>query len=594
MNRILNFCGLMVLALLCFGVNAQDGKQFFVSPSGSDSHPGTLELPFHTISKARDAVRSVNAKAKSDITVFLRNGTYTIGSTLQFDEKDGGSAEHKVRYCAYNDEVPVISGGVRLSDWQPAGNGLWKTSANGADFRQLYINGKRAVRARTPDKGNYNENLMWDVKAQEILLDARHIKQWDNFKNVELIVNMNWGEAIMRMDSYSLSSDEPYSWHTPSHARVQVQEPERHLVFARHFPPKRNELAWYLENAMEFLDSPGEWYLNKTEGTLYYYPMPGEDMASADAIIPLVETLLTVKGTLDNPVKNLVFSGITFSHTTWLKANHAGALNLQACNYTVAPTKGNEQFVERCAAAVVVEAAHNCRFEKNTFTQLGASGLDLHFGTRACLVNENIFVDIAANGIQLAKFSDPDKEIHLPYNPGDERELCVGDSLINNIVTRVGQDYTGAVGIACGYPREVQIQHNKLSELPYSGISVGWGWTSEGNAMRGNIISNNHIHNVCQVMCDCGGIYTLSAQPGTQIKENYIHHVEHAPWAGKTHNTGIYLDEGSKGILIENNVISNISRDVPFVLKGESVFKNNSGNKPEVIERAGINDGLKK
>jgi L-rhamnose mutarotase len=581
---------LIILAMLfafalAHSLNAQ--QSFYVSPVGSDHNPGTLDKPFGTIARARDAVRQVNRDMKEDIVVNLRGGTHWLKETVEFDARDSGAGGHRVVYQAYQDETPVISGGIQITGWTPHKNGVWKALAKGINFRQIYVNGVRGIRARTPNVGEYYQGLMWDVKAREILVDGQRIRQWQNFKQVEMIVHMNWAEAIMRLDSFTTSSERGDLWHSPMHARIRVQEPERHLVFARDYPPKRNENAWHLENAMEFLDTPGEWYLDRAAQALYYMPRAGEDMSLMEAIVPQLETLLAVRGTLDQPVRNLGFKGITFRHSTWLRPSERGALNIQACNYTIDPTKEDFQFVERCAAAVYVAAAQGCVFEGNVFEKLGASGLDLHFGTKNCVVNGNLFRNIAASGIQVAKFSDPDVEMHIPYLPKDEREICENDRIENNRIACAGQDYAGAIGIACGFPRGIVIARNEISNLPYTGISVGWGWRALPNAMRDNVIKQNHIHHVCQIMCDGGGIYTLSSQPGSQIVENYIHNVEHASFAGDTMNSAIYLDEGSTGFLIENNVLRNVADRKEAALKGESVYKNNNLALPEVMKNAG-------
>ncbi|PQV51506.1 parallel beta helix pectate lyase-like protein [Jejuia pallidilutea] len=570
-------------------VSAQKQITYYISPTGNDTNPGTIELPFETIEKAKNTIAKHNGKNAKNITVFLRGGLYPVKETIVFNNENSGNKNTTITYSAYKNENPILSGGIVLNKWKNTKDGLWQMHIPNINFRQLYVNGKRAVRARTPNIGSYHTNLLWDVKAQEILIDSRLIKPWNNFKNVEMVINMNWAEAFMRLDSYTESNDEAYTWHTPTHARVKVQNPERNLVFKRFYPPKKNELAWYFENAYEFIDEPGEWYYDQATEMLYYHPLANEKIENAKAVIPRLETLILIKGNANVPITNLHFEGITFKHSTWLKPSKSGALNMQACNYSIEPTLGNVQFVERIPAAVKLEYAQFCSFENNIFSQLGASAIDLFDGTKNCLLNYNVFNDISANAIQLARFSDPKTEIHIPYNPKDISAVTEHHMISNNKISDIGKDYTGAVGIACGYGRNITIDHNEIFDLPYSGISVGWGWTSEKNIMENNRITGNLIYNVCQTMSDGGAIYTLSAQPGTIIKNNYIHDVKHADWAGKSHNTGIYLDEGSKGILIENNVIENVADGVPFILKGESVFKNNQGiPNTQVKQEAGI------
>lgn len=556
------------------------GAKFFVSPDGCDTAQGTESAPFKTIERARDAARPFCGR--QPVNVFLRGGTYSIDQTIEFDTRDSGTAENPVVYKAFPGERPVISGGVRLTGWRPEGNVIWKARTEGLEFRQLYVDGRKAPRSRWPRMGEYFRLDTWDEQNREIVLPAELIRDWDNFPEVEMYVQMLWSIALMRLESYALQEGK---------ARVTVRNPERDLVFKRLWPKKIPNQAFHYENAREFITEPGEWSLSRRDGVVYYYPRPGEQMETAEVIVPRVQTLLSIKGTLDQPVRHLTVEGITFLHSTWLLPFEQGYLNNQAGQYTIEPTVDNHQFVGRPPAAVEVSAAHHVTLRRNVFKKLGAVGLDLHYGTRECEVVGNVFYDIAGSGISHAKLSDPDVEVHIPYNPEDERELSVGDRIHNNYIEQIGYEYGGAIGILSGWPVAVEIDHNELRDLAYTGISIGWGWTHEPNAMRDNRIRWNHVDRPMTLFGDGGGIYTLSEMPGTLIYRNYISNVRRSEWALGASSKCYFLDEGSGGITMKENheqAANDIER-VRLHVTGEITFMPMTFDLyREVIEGAGL------
>ena len=272
-------------------------------------------------------------------------------------------------------------------------------------------------------------------------------------------------------------------------------------------------------------------------------------------MVPAVETLVSVKGTLDDPVHDLCFEGLTFKHSNWIRAYDHGYLNLQAGQYTIEPTNENVQYIGRPPAAVYVACAHHIVFEKNVFTELGATALDFHYASHDNEIAGNVFYDIAGSGISLAKFADEDCENHAPYNSTDEREICRNEKIHNNYLTQVGLDYGGCIGIVCGWPQAVMIDHNELKDLAYTGISVGWGWTHEPSVMKNNKIRWNRIDHPMSLHADGGGIYTLSEMPGSLIYRNYIFNLKRSAWAVGASVKGLHLDEGSGGITVQENLL---------------------------------------
>ena len=218
------------------------------------------------------------------------------------------------------------------------------------------------------------------------------------------------------------------------------------------------------------------------------------------------------------------------------------------------PKLDNQEWLGRPPAGVSVLNANHISFERCRFEHMASAGLDFESGTHDDLVQGCVFRDLGGNGIQIGKFADPGMETHLAYNPKDEREICTHETIANNLVTDCGTEDWGCVGVAAGYVRETVIAHNEVSDLPYTGVSLGWGWNRATNCMRDNRIFANHIHQVATRLGDTAGIYTLSAQPGTAISENSVHDIKMSPYVpDPNHWFYLYLDEGSSFITVRDN-----------------------------------------
>lgn len=541
---------------------SQQTTDFYVSPRGNDANPGTKNRPFKTIVRAQQAVRATNHNLQGDISVNLSDGTYFLEQTVGFDARDSGTNGYFVIYRAIEGAAPIISGGKIISGWTQSDHGGFSAPAGSLLFRQLYVNGKRAIRARTPNVDNYYRLVLWDKAEQVIFIHLNEIMPWRNFQQVEMVLQMSWAIGILRLDSFTTTGEDEPIWFNSRFAKVKVQQPERSLVFKRFFPGKHPNTSYHFENAIEFLDAPGEWYLDTSEKVVYYLPRPTETAPSCRAIAPALETLFRVEGTLEQPVHHLRFQGLTFAHSTWLDPNRNGYLGLQAGQFSIEPTAKNTQFIGRPPAAVSVTAAHHIQFIRNRFHHLGATALALCHAVSDNLVEGNAFEDIAGIGIGLAKFNDPQTEIHSIYHPTDAREICSRNIIRNNLIRRVGQDYADACGIAIGYASETRVEHNEIADLPYTGISMGWGWYRDESVMRDNSIQFNEIHHVLRLLADGGGIYTLSFQPNSRIKANYIHDIRQSPWVVGHESGGIFMDEGSGGITLENNVFMGVEKKI--------------------------------
>ncbi|MBR6831870.1 MAG: carbohydrate-binding protein [Fibrobacter sp.] len=588
---------------------------FYVSPSGSDAAAGTKDAPFKTITQAQKAVRAINGSMTGDIEVILREGTYVLPATVNFTEADGGKDGHYVRYKAADGEKPLITGGMQITGWtiHDEANNIWKAEGVDGRFRQLYVNNRKAVRACFPnviaanEKGNggFDHDFVRltkvDSSGRAFDVSADYVKNIKNIEDVEIHLMIAWSENILRLEKAQVNGGT---------AKLIPKDPERTKLFHRAYPmlgtafmsdpPKQQ--VFYLENSYDLIDAPGEWYLDEKNQTLYYKPREGESMATAHVVAPRLNTLFSVLGKdTKNKVGYMSFEGLTFAHSNYTRPSEEGFLDLQAANFNVDvlpdPSRGNweklnsnKYLLWRPDAAFRVENAHHFLVQGNVFSQIAATGLDFVSGTNDDMIQGNAFFEIGAAGIMLGKFyQDSTTEIHIAYNPSDKDEISTRDTVKNNLVTNVTNEHQGAVGIGAGYPRYVVIEHNEVSYTYYSGISIGFGWTKNQTAMTNNHVNWNEIHHIARLLCDSGPIYTLSNQgTGSEIQHNYIHDNGTSKWADYW-NVPIYLDEGSSGFTVKENVFKNSPAGVGQNQAGQNTLQqSNNYYSDDVVNNAGI------
>ena len=543
------------------GAASQQTIELYVSPQGDDANPGSEARPLCTIERARDVARAAKASGKRNIIVNLRGGVYWLSRTFVLTSEDSGAAAAQIVYRNYKGERPVLSGGVRISGWTLGDSGIWKARTTLADFRQLYVNGRRAVRARGP----VPVGGRFEGRNGVFLPDAR-LAQWKNPQDVELVFDIQWERNILKVFKIQ-----------PSGSGVLLSMLEPYFTLARLKEGKQIELPTHIENALELLDEPGEWYLDRAAHEIYYMPRAGENMASVEVIAPAVEQLVEVRGTLDRPIHDIRFEGITFAYASWLQPSRIGHVDVQA-NFTMPQTNllarsspgysavgGGAALLSpvlaeavRSPGNLVLDAAKSIRFERCIFSHLGGSGLEIRHGSQDNVVSGSRFEDIAGSAIQIGDVND--------HHVKDAREVVRNNEVSNCYITDAANQYLAGVGVFAGYTDGTVIAHNEITNLPYSGISVGWGWgeTDAGGGgyyqpilfdtptvARNNRIEYNHVHNVMQLLWDGGGIYILGDMPGTILRGNHVHDNPGSPG-------GIYLDEGSAHIEVAGNLVYNV------------------------------------
>ena len=557
--------------------------EIYVSLQGNDKNPGTKEAPFYTLNRAikqaREWRRLNRLEVAGGIYISLEEGVYAQRNSLFLRPEDSGTPDSPTVICAVDGAHPVISGGVAVTGWKRGYNHpaipeklkqkIWSAEAplignRRVETRQMWVNGHKVQRAAQFPDGGLEQMIDFNPEEQTITIPVSqnvNPKRLQNAGQLEMIVHQRWAIAILRVKSIDAKDGQ---------AVVRFHEPESHLEFAHPWPQpviggEKGNSSFCLTNALELLDQPGEWFQEYPSGTIYYYPQAGENMETAEVIIPALETLVTIDGTLSRPVKHIQFNGITFAHTSWMRPSFQGHVTLQGgfplldaykLQEPGLPEKAeleNQAWIIRPETAIRVRGAEHIDFKHCTFRHLSSTGLDYEWAVTASSVEDCQFTDIGGTALLVGAFPDGGFETHVPFIPADVRELCSHITIRNNFISNVTNEDWGCVGIGAGYVRNMDISHNEVCHLNYSGICVGWGWTSLESGMCNNRIEANYVHHFARRLYDAGGLYTLSNQPGSVMRNNRIEHLIEAPYATNDHAFYIYLDEATDGYTMENN-----------------------------------------
>jgi glycosyl hydrolase family 141/parallel beta helix pectate lyase-like protein len=531
-------------ATLCIAAEAARPPKplrLYVSPDGSDAWSGRragpnaarTDGPFATIERARDAVRLLRRQQggalRQPVMVFLRDGTYRLKAPLVFTSEDSGSAPCPVTYAAYRNEKPLVSGGRLVTGWKAVtreGRRLWvaeipESRAGQWYFHQLWVNGQRRVRARHPNQGylkvvevpDLTPQTGWDQGQNRFRFAPGDLRAWQNLEDVDVVLLHLWiGERL---------------------AVASVDEAQRIVTFQA---PSRSRLTegsqparYYVENAHELLDAPGEWYLDRKSGTLSYMPLPGEQLNHAEVVAPALPQLLRLEGQPETGkfVEHLTFRGLTFARADW---------------WLPRTDPGGAQAAVYAPGALHADGVRDCAFEGCTVAHVSSYALELARGCQRNRVAGCDFHDLGAGGVRIGEPAiRDDAALQTHDNEVTDCQIHAG-----------GRCFHQAVGLWIGQSFHNRIAHNAIHDLYYTGISVGWTWGYDKSLAHGNVIEQNDIYDIGQGwLSDMGGIYTLGLQPGTIIRGNCFHDVAAYAYGG----WGIYFDEGSTNILAEGNQV---------------------------------------
>jgi len=558
-------------------------QRIVVAPDGDDDAAGDAAHPVRSLTEAQRRVRS--RTGRHGAVVELADGVWRLDAPLHFGPDDSGAPGAPVVWTSAPGARAVISGGVSVGGWRRESEheGVFRASLPDVrDTRQVYVDGRGARRAGIELARNQvaiePDGIVIRDPALRVLADLGFPDRME----IDCIGSFTHRICpVERIDGDRIVMRQP-AWDNNTWGYDTLAHP---------FDGGRLRLS-----NLAVLTEPGQWWFDPSARELSYCSAHGDEPGRHEIVVPRLEYLVEIAGSLDDPVHDVVFAGLRFSHTSWLlpssdlgyasqqtgtflaRAYPRPADALTTCQNGCPAFEATRNDWQQMPAAVRIAAVRRVDVTECVFTCLGGAGLGIGNDSGAlaggiglavqdAVVRRNEFVEISGGAIVVGGVS-PDA-----HHPADERMTVRGVVIDDNLVTRVATDYRENAGILATYVDGVVITHNEVSHLPYDGIDVGFGWGANdpgGSAdyrerglyafqpvydtpttLRASVITHNLVHHTKTSFHDGGAIYTLSSAPGSRIAENHIH--------SNGGSVGIYLDEGSSGILVEHNVV----RDTP-------------------------------
>lgn len=554
----------------------------YVSADGNDRSDGSGKSPLLTIEaalrQAREWRRLGSDKAEGGINIIVRGGTYRLFKPLFIRPEDSGTPSSPTVIRGEADGSTVISGGIAVSGWRKGCDDprlpesvrgkVWVADApmlgNRIVYaRQMYADGRKALRATQFGEYGMERMAAFSQEDESITIPTPAVSL-DKARQLEMTVHQRWAIAILRVrEMKDLGNGLTKVWFHHPESRLEFDHPWPQPVIGG----ERGNSSFCLTNALELLDSPGEWYQDYPSGRIYYYPEDGKDADKMEITVPAIETIIDIRGTRERRVSNIRLENLTIEHAAWTRPLREGHVTLQggfrlidAYKLDVAglPHKAeleNQAWIARPEAAVTARFASDITFSGCTFSHVGATAVDLRYAVSSSAVSGCTFDDIGGTAIMAGWFGESGFETHIPYSPAIAEDMCSKLTFTRNRITDAANEDWGCGAISAGYVRETDITSNEIAGVNYSGICVGWGWTPLESGMRDNRIMNNSISDYARQLYDTGGIYTLSNQPGSLISGNTISMPADAPYATNDRAFCIYFDEATDGFTVKDNLM---------------------------------------
>lgn len=474
--------------------------------------------PYESLQDAQQAVRAIQKQGLNEPLIVRVSGNTSLSTPLVFDSSDSGTEQNPISYVA-DENAGVISGGKRITGWYLTSGQVWAANVGSFTFRQLFVNGKRMIPARTPNQGSFFNVDGYVDYNEPVNFKYRPGQMSSNWVGAEIVLLQTWGESRLPITAVDPSSQT--------------------VTLANRLPPwmLENDARYWVEGSAEFLDQPGEWFLDRDSGVVYYFANKDEDVRNEEIIAPTTSALLELNG-----ARNINFTNFTFQYSDW---------HLPADGYRDVQTAFD------VPGAISGEGISSIGISSSHFEHLGTWAITLDKDSTNNTISDNQMNDLGAGGVKIGEnctdaVSNTNSALAGFENCDWGKPFSSGNQINGNTIHDIGNVYIAAAGIWLGQTYSNKVCSNEVYDTNQTGISVGWTWGYGLTVAHDNLIAFNKVHSIGRgMLSDMGGIYTLGVQPGTVIRNNLIHDVSAYLYGG----WGIYQDAGSSRIVTQNNLV---------------------------------------